>query len=106
MTMDAMEKLKLTKELRQLVDTILDQKGMEKLSSAKRLRELIELLGGKVAEAINELYQSIIDGKAEVSVELLQKVRAEAEKNLQDPLLIDAVNVLIVQVNEMVGTAD
>lgn len=104
--MDAMEKLKLTKELRQLVDTILDQKGMEKLSSAKRLRELIELLGGKVAEAINELYQSIIDGKAEVSVELLQKVRAEAEKNLQDPLLIDAVNVLIVQVNEMVGTAD
>ena len=104
--MDAMEKLKLTKELRQLVDTILDQKGMEKLSSAKRLRELIELLGGKVAEAINELYQSIIDGKAEVSVELLQKVRAEAEKNLQDPLLINAVNVLIAQVNEMVGTAE
>ena len=104
--MNAMEKLKLTKELRQLVDVIPTQKGMEKLSSAKRLRELIELLGGKVAEAINELYQSIIDGKAEVSVELLQKVRAEAEKNLQDPLLIDAVNVLIVQVNEMVGTAD
>lgn len=106
MTMDAMEKLKLTRELRQLVDVIPVQKGMEKLHSTKRLRELIELLGGKVAEAVNELYQSIIDGKAEVSVELLQKVRAEAEKNLQDPLLIDAVNVLIVQVNEMVGTAD
>ena len=104
--MNAMEKLKLTKELRQLVDVIPTQKGMEKLSSAKRLRELIELLGGKVAKAINELYQSIIDGKAEVSVELLQKVRAEAEKNLQDPLLINAVNVLIAQVNEMVGTAD
>lgn len=104
--MNAMEKLKLTKELRQLVDVIPTQKGMEKLSSAKRLRELIELLGGKVAKAINELYQSIIDGKAEVSVELLQKVRAEAEKNLQDPLLINAVNVLIAQVNEMVGTAE
>ena len=103
---NAMEKLKLTKELRQLIDVIPTQKGMEKLSSAKRLRELIELLGGKVAKAINELYQSIIDGKAEVSVELLQKVRAEAEKNLQDPLLINAVNVLIAQVNEMVGTAE
>jgi hypothetical protein len=106
MMMNAMEKLKLTKELRQLIDVIPTQKGMEKLSSAKRLRELIELLGGKVAEAINELYQSIIDGKAEVSVELLQKVRAEAEKNLQDPLLINAVNVLIAQVNEMVGTVE
>ena len=104
--MNAMEKLKLTRELRQLVDAIPAQKGMEKLSSAKRLRKLIELLGGKVAEAINELYQSIIDGKTEVSVELLQKVRAEAEKNLQDPLLINAVNVLIAQVNEMVGTAE
>ena len=104
--MDAMEKLKLNRELRQLVDVIPVQKGMEKLHSTKRLRELIELLSGKVAEAVNELYQSIIDGKAEVSVELLQKVRAEAEKNLQDPLLINAVNVLIVQVNEMVGTAE
>lgn len=104
--MNAMEKLKLTRELRQLVDAIPAQKGMEKLSSAKRLRKLIELLGGKVAEAINELYQSIIDGKTEVSVELLQKVRAEAEKNLQDPLLINAVNVLIAQVNDMVGTVE
>lgn len=104
--MNAMEKLKLTRELRQLVDAIPAQKGMEKLSSAKRLRKLIELLGGKVAEAVNALYQSIIDGKVEASVELLQKVRAEAEKNLQDPLLINAVNVLIAQVNEMVGTAE
>ncbi|AYA01705.1 hypothetical protein BEN74_01605 [Acinetobacter sp. WCHAc010034] len=77
--MNAMEKLKLTKELRALIDAIRDQKGMEKLSSARRLRELIELLGGPAAEA---------------------------EKNLHDPLLIDAVNVLIAQVNEMVGTAE
>ena len=104
--MNVMERLKLTKELRQLVEIIPDQKGMEKLHNTKRLRELIEILGGKVAEAVNALYQSIIDGKAEVSVELLQKVRAEAEKNLQDPLLINAVNVLIAQVNEMVGTAE
>lgn len=104
--MNAMEKLKLTKELRALIDAIRDQKGMEKLSSAKRLRELIELLGGPAAEAASALYQSIIDGKAAVSIELLQQVRAEAEKNLHDPLLIDAVNVLIAQVNEMVGTAE
>lgn len=104
--MKTLEKLKLTVELRQLIDIIPDQKGMEKLHSTKRLRELIELLGGQPAYAVNELYQSIIDGKAEVSVELLQNVRAEAEKNLQDPLLIDAVNVLIAQVNQMVGTAE
>ena len=104
--MNAMEKLKLTKELRALIEAIPDQKGMEKLSSAKRLRELIELLGGPAAEAVNTLYQSIIDGKAAVSIELLQQVRAEAEKNLHDPLLIEAVNVLIAQVNEMVGTAE
>mgnify|MGYP001618808193 FL=1 len=104
--MNAMEKLKLTKELRALIEAIRDQKGMEKLSSAKRLRELIELLGGPAAEAASALYQSIIDGKAAVSIELLQQVRAEAEKNLHDPLLIDAVNVLIAQVNEMVGTAE
>lgn len=104
--MNAMEKLKLTKELRALIEAIRDQKGMEKLSSAKRLRELIELLGGPAAEAASALYQSIIDGKAAVSIELLQRVRAEAEKNLHDPLLIDAVNVLIAQVNEMVGTAE
>ena len=60
--MNAMEKLKLTKELRALIDAIRDQKGMEKLSSAKRLRELIELLGGPAAEAARALYQSIIDG--------------------------------------------
>jgi len=104
--MNAMEKLKLTKELRALIEAIRDQKGMEKLSSAKRLRELIELLGGPAAEAASALYQSIIDGKAAVSIELLQQVRAEAEKNLHDPLLIEAVNVLIAQVNEMVGTAE
>ncbi|MEG2358358.1 hypothetical protein [Acinetobacter sp.] len=104
--MNAMEKLKLTKELRALIEAIPDQKGMEKLSSAKRLRELIELLGGPAAEAASALYQSIIDGKAAVSIELLQQVRAEAEKNLHDPLLIEAVNVLIAQVNEMVGTAE
>ncbi len=78
--MNAMEKLKLTKELRALIEAIRDQKGMEKLSSAKRLRELIELLGGPAAEAASALYQSIIDGKAAVSIELLQQVRAEAEK--------------------------
>ena len=104
--MNAMEKLKLTKELRALIEAIPDQKGMEKLSSAKRLRELIELLGGPAAEAASALYQSIIDGKAAVSIELLQQVRAESEKNLHDPLLIEAVNVLIAQVNEMVGTAE
>ena len=104
--MNALERLNLTKELRQLVDTIPDMKGMDKLQSTKRLRELIEILGGKATSEVNKLYQSIIDGREEASVELLLQVRAEAEKNLQDPLLIDAVNVLIALVNELAGTAE
>lgn len=77
---------------------------MDKLQSTKRLRELIELLGGKSNETVNKLFQSIIDGDVKVSVELLQNVRSEAEKNLDDPLLLEAVNLLISQVNELVGT--
>lgn len=103
--MNALEKLKLTKELRALIENIPSLKGMEKLQGTKRLRELIELLGGKITESVNELFQSIIDGKVNVSIEILQNVRSEAEKNLNDPLLIDAVNILINQVNELVGTA-
>ncbi|MFC6628580.1 hypothetical protein [Acinetobacter beijerinckii] len=102
--MNGLEKLKLTKELRTLLEQIPNLKGMEKLQSAKRLRELLELLGGKSNEAVNKLFQSIIDGDVKVSVELLQNVRSEAEKNLDDPLLLEAVNVLIAQVNEIVGT--
>ncbi|MDF2417325.1 hypothetical protein GWP85_07320 [Acinetobacter beijerinckii] len=102
--MNGLEKLKLTKELRTLLEQIPNLKGMKKLQSAKRLRELLELLGGKSNEAVNKLFQSIIDGDVKVSVELLQNVRSEAEKNLDDPLLLEAVNVLIAQVNEIVGT--
>ena len=104
--MNVLERLNLTKDLRQLVNTIPDIKGMDKLQSTKRLRELIEILGGQAASEVNKLYQSIIDGREEASVELLLQVRAEAEKNLQDPLLIDAVNVLIAQINELAGTAE
>lgn len=102
--MNALEKLKLTKELRTLLEQIPNLKGMDKLQSTKRLRELIELLGGKSNESVNKLFQSIIDGDVKVSIELLKEVRSEAEKNLNDPLLLEAVNVLITQVNDLVGT--
>ncbi|OJU70198.1 MAG: hypothetical protein BGN93_04795, partial [Acinetobacter sp. 39-4] len=98
------KKLKLTKELRALLEQIPNLKGMEKLQSTKRLRELIELLGGQANQSVNKLFQSIIDGDVKVSIELLKQVRSEAEKNLNDPLLIEAVNVLITQVNDLVGT--
>ncbi|ENV36877.1 hypothetical protein F959_01684 [Acinetobacter venetianus RAG-1 = CIP 110063] len=102
--MNALEKLKLTKELRTLLEQIPNLKGMDKLQSTKRLRELIELLGGKSNESVNKLFKSIIDGDVKVSIELLKQVRSEAEKNLNDPLLLEAVNVLITQVNDLVGT--
>ena len=102
--MNGLEKLKLAKELRALLEQIPNLKGMEKLQCTKRLCELIELLGGQANQSVNKLFQSIIDGDVKVSIELLKQVRSEAEKNLNDPLLIEAVNVLITQVNELVGT--
>lgn len=51
-----------------------------------------------------DLYKSIIDGKINASVELLEQVRSKAKENLDDPLLIEAVNILITKVNELVGT--
>jgi len=65
---------------------------------------VLYLNSGQANQSVNKLFQSIIDGDVKVSIELLKQVRSEAEKNLNDPLLIEAVNVLITQVNELVGT--
>ncbi|MGN5756713.1 hypothetical protein ACNQO8_12925 [Acinetobacter calcoaceticus] len=49
----------------------------------------------------NQLYRSVIDGKVKVNLELLEKMRDEAEKDLDDPLLIPAVTELLNQVQTL-----
>ena len=88
--MNAIEKLKLTKELRTLITQIAKQKGVGKLKSAKRIRELVALLGGQIKNIVNQLYQSIMDGTA-VTVELIEQVMDEAKKDLMHPQLRPAI---------------
>lgn len=113
--MNALEKLKLSKELRSLLGGMDGLKAMEKLKAAKRVRELVALLGGNAdvsgpagqgsrqsgpeaaadQPSSNPLYQSVIDG-AEITVDLLEKVIAEAEANGDDQ-----DNAQLVQVAEV-----
>lgn len=66
--MNALEKLKLSKELRGLLGGMDGLKSKEKLKAAKRVRELVSLLGGNsdvggpAGQSSNPLYQPIIDG--------------------------------------------
>ncbi|BFM76491.1 hypothetical protein ACOUN2_03770 [Acinetobacter baumannii] len=49
----------------------------------------------------NQLYRSVIEGQVKVNLELLEQIRDEAEKDLNDPLLIPAVTELLNQVQKM-----
>ena len=53
--MNALEKLKLSKELRSLLGGMDGLKAMEKLKAAKRVRELVALLGGGSGQSNNEM---------------------------------------------------
>ena len=57
--MNALEKLKLSKELRSLLGGMDGLKAMEKLKAAKRVRELVALLGGGSGQSNNELEYAI-----------------------------------------------
>lgn len=46
-------------------------------------------------------YRSVIEGQVKVNLELLEQIRDEAEKDLNDPLLIPAVTELLNQVQKM-----
>lgn len=57
--MNALEKLKLSKELRSLLGGMDGLKAMEKLKAAKRVRELVALLGGGSGQSNNEMEYAI-----------------------------------------------
>lgn len=100
--MNALEKLKLSKELRGLLGGMDGLKAMEKLKAAKRVRELVSLLGGNsdvggpAGQSSNPLYQSIIDG-ADINISLIERVIEEVNKNGDDEThgqLVQAIDVI------------
>lgn len=103
-----LEKAKALKEFKELRLKLGGQLSpLEKAKSIKRFRELRLLLGGQSQPeaqpqepANNPLYQSILEGR-EVTLELLEQVKAEAEKDLNHPQLIPAVLKLKEQVEPL-----
>ena len=109
--MNALEKLKLSRELHGLLGGMDGLKAMEKLKAARRVHELVGLLGGgagqtgdtassseseSIIQPSNPLYQSVIDG-AEINVSLIEQVIEEANKNGDDETngqLVQAVEVI------------
>ncbi|MFP0868570.1 hypothetical protein ACLD0L_08570 [Acinetobacter baumannii] len=63
--------------------------------------EVEDLQSSKTNDEGNQLYRSVIEGQVKVNLELLEKIRDEAEKDLNDPLLIPAVTELLNQVQTM-----
>ena len=86
--MKAMEKIKLSKERVNLIADLRsgNLKGMAKIKASKRVVDIVVLLGGAVANAVNALYQSVLDGAA-ITAELIEKVIEEAKKDVSHPQL-------------------
>ena len=86
--MNAMQKIKLSKERVNLIADLKsgNLKGMAKIKASKRVVDIVVLLGGAVANAVNALYQSVVDGAA-ITVELIEKVIEEAKKDVSHPQL-------------------
>jgi len=86
--MKAMEKIKLSKERVNLIADLKsgNLKGMAKIKASKRVVDIVVLLGGAVTNAVNTLYQSVLDGAA-ITVELIEKVIEEAKKDVSHPQL-------------------
>ena len=72
-----------------------------KIKAAKRVSEIVVLLGGAVANAVNALYQSVLDGAA-ITVELIEKVIEEAKKDVSHPQLRPVVIRIRDKVGEMI----
>ena len=86
--MNAMQKIKLSKERVNLIADLKsgNLKGVAKIKASKRVVDIVVLLGGAVANAVNALYQSVLDGAA-ITVDLVEKVIEEAKKDVSHPQL-------------------
>lgn len=92
--------LKEFKELRLKLDGELSV--LDKAKSLKRFRELRVLLGGQnhAEPANNPLYQSVIDG-AVITVELIEQLKAEAQKDLNHPQLRPCIKIVVEKVKAL-----
>ena len=102
--MKAMEKIKLSKERVNLIADLKsgNLKGVAKIKASKRVVDIVVLLGGAVANAVNALYQSVLDGAA-ITVELIEKVIEEAKKDVSHPQLRPVVMTIRDHVQELVA---
>ena len=101
--MKAMEKIKLSKERVNLIADLKsgNLKGVAKIKASKRVVDIVVLLGGAVTNAVNALYQSVLDG-ATITVELVEKVIEEAKKDVSHPQLRPVVIRIRDKVGEMI----
>ena len=99
----AIEKAKALKEFKELSLKLGSElSALEKAKSLKRFRELRVLLGGQNQSepTNNPLYQSVFDG-AEITVDLIEQLKAEAEKDLTHPQLRPAVKIVVEKVKAL-----
>ena len=106
----AIEKAKALKEFKELRLKLGGElSALEKAKSIKRFRELRVLLGGQNSAEqepeINTLYQSVIDG-AEITVDLIEQLKAEAEKDLSHPQLRPCVKIVVEKVKALAETQE
>lgn len=97
------EKAKALKEFKELRLKLAGKlSALEKATSLKRFRELRVLLGGQNQgePANNPLYQSVIDG-TEITVDLIEQLKAEAQKDLNHPQLRPAVKIVVEKVKAL-----
>ena len=102
--MKAKEKIKLSKERVNLIADLKsgNLKGVAKIKASKRVVDIVVLLGGAVANAVNALYQSVLDGAA-ITVELIEKVIEEAKKDVSHPQLRPVIIRIRDHVQELVA---
>ena len=99
----AIEKAKALKEFKELrLKLGSELSALEKAKSIKRFRELRVLLGGQNQSepTNNPLYQSVLDG-AEITVDLIEQLKAEAEKDLTHPQLRPVVKIVVEKVKAL-----
>lgn len=108
-----LEKAKALKEFKELRLKLGGElSALDKAKSIKRFRELRVLLGGQnqpeaqhQEPANNPLYQSVIDG-AEITVDLIEHLKTEAEKDLTHPQLRPAVKIVVEKVKALATTQE
>ena len=102
--MNAMQKIKLSKERVNLIAELRsgNLKGVAKIKASKRVVDIVVLLGGDVANAVNALYQSVLDGAA-ITVDLVEKVIEEAKKDVSHPQLRPVVMTIRDHEQELVA---